>query len=165
MALAAPAMAVFQIAVGKDDVGRLAAQLQRHFLQVPGGGLQNQLADFRRAGEGDFVHVGMRRQGRAGGFAIARDDVHHSIGNAGLLNQFAQTQAGKRRLLRRLQHHGAARSQRRPQLPGRHQQREIPRNDLAHHAHRLAQRVGQELGAGMEIGMVLPSILVAQPAM
>jgi hypothetical protein len=29
----------------------------------------------------------------------------------------------------------------RPELPGRHQQREVPRNDLPHDAERLAQRV------------------------
>ena len=90
----------------------------------------------------------MRGQGGARGFAIARDDVHDSVGNSCFLNQFAQAQAGQRRLLRRLDHYAASRSQRRAQLPGRHQQGEIPRNDLADHAHRLAQGVSQELGAG-----------------
>ena len=153
-----------QIAVAKNDVGRFAAQFERHFLQIAGSRLKDQFADFGGTGEGDFVDIRMRGQGGARGFAIARDDVHDAVGNSGLLNQFAQPQAGERRLLRRLDHHRASRSQRRAQLPGRHQQREIPRNDLADHAHRLAQGVGQKLGPA-EIGIVLPSILVAQPAM
>ena len=153
-----------QIAVAENDVGRFAAQLQRHFLEVPGGGLKNQFADFRGTGESHFVDVRMRRQGGARGFAIARDDVHHSVGNAGLQNQLAQPQASERGLFGRLDHHGASRSQRRSQLPGRHQQREVPRDDLTDHADRLAQSVGQKL-VPAEIGMVLPSILVAQPAM
>ena len=84
------------------------------------------------------------------------------------MTQLAQPQTRQRRFFRHLQHDGAAGGQRRPQLPGRHQQREIPRNDLADHADRLGPRVRQIFGArrtGPEIGMVLPSILVAQPAM
>ena len=38
--------------------------------------------------------------------------------------------------------------QRRAELPRGHQQREIPRDDLAAHAHRLAQRVGVPVRAG-----------------
>ena len=84
-----------QVAVVENDVGRFAAQLERHFLQIAGRGLQNQLADFGRAGEGDFVHVRMRGQRSAGSFAIARDDVHDAVGDSGFLNQFAQAQRRK----------------------------------------------------------------------
>jgi hypothetical protein len=61
------------------------------------------------------------------------------------LNQFAEAQAGKRSLLRRLDDHGASRGQCRSQLPGRHQQREVPRDDLTDYSNRLAQGVGQKL--------------------
>ena len=138
MALAAPGMAASTSASSENDVGRFAAQFERNFLQIAGSGLQDQLADFRRTGEGDFVHVGMRRQRGAGRFAVARHDVHHAVGNAGFLNQFAQQKRGERSLLGGLQHDRAARGQRRAQLPRRHQQREIPRNDLPDHADGLA---------------------------
>ena len=49
-------------------------------------------------------------------------------------------QRGDRSLLGRLQHAGATRGQRRRQLPGRHQQRIIPRNDLARDADRFLER-------------------------
>ena len=107
----------------------------------------------------------MRRQRRAGGFAVARHDIHHAIGKACFLNQFAEAQRRKRRLLRGLQHNGAACRQRRRQFPGRHQQRKIPGNDLADDADRLAHGVRKKLPCGApENGMVLPSILVAHPA-
>ena len=51
-------------------------------------------------------------------------------------------------MLGRLQHNGAARRQGRAQLPGRHQQRKIPGNDLANHANRLPGRIAEELAAG-----------------
>ena len=155
-----------QIGVVENDVGRFAAQFERDLLQIARGGLHDQLAHFGRAGERDLIDVRMRGQRGAGGFAETRHDIHHAVGNAGFLNQFAQAQRGERRLLGGLQHHGAAGRQRRAELPGGHQQREIPGNDLADHADRLAQRVGQKLRRlAAEIGIVLPSILVAQPAM
>ena len=63
-------------------------------------------------------------------------------GKPGFLDQFAEAQRRERRLLGRLQHDGAAGRQRRRQLPGRHHQREVPGDDLADDADRLAQRVG-----------------------
>ena len=130
------------VGIGKHDRRRLAAKFQRHLLQVAGRRLHDQLADFRRTGERHLVHVGMRRQRCAGGFAEAGDDVHHAWRKADLLNQSAKPHRRQWRLLGRLQHDRAARRQRRRQLPGRHHQREIPRNDLADHADRLAQRIG-----------------------
>ena len=63
-------------------------------------------------------------------------------GTPGLGDQLAQPHRGQRGLLGRLEHHAVPRRQRRAELPGRHQQREVPRDDLADHADRLAQRVG-----------------------
>ena len=57
----------------------------------------------------------------------------------------AEPQRRERRLLRRLEHDGAAGRERRRELPGRHHQRRVPRNDLPDHADRLAQRIGVEI--------------------
>ena len=135
-----------EIGVLQDDVRRLAAELERDLLQVIGCGLNDELADLRRAGERHLVDPRMRRQCRAGGFAETGDDVHHPVGKSRLLDQFAEPQRGERRLLGRLQNHGAAGGERRPEFPCRHQQGEVPRDDLAHHTNRLTQRVGVELG-------------------
>ncbi len=52
--------------------------------------------------------------------------------------------AVERRLLRGLEHDRAAGGQRRPDLPDRHQQREVPGDDLGADADRLASRVTED---------------------
>jgi ParB family chromosome partitioning protein len=80
----------------------------------------------------------------AGLAAEARHDVDHARREAGLVEQVAQVQRRQRRLLGRFQDHRVAGGQCRRQLHHRHEQREVPRHDLADDADRLAQRVGQE---------------------
>ena len=72
---------------------------------------------------------------------------------------------GQRSLLGRLQNHGVAASQRGSELPGRHQQREIPRDDLPANADRLTQRVVEERGVrriGLAVNLGDPSAVVAE---
>src|SRR5690606_29213576 len=81
----------------------------------------------------------------------------------------AQTDGRKRRLLRRLEHHGAARRQRRPELGRGHRQREVPRHDLPDHADRLAQHVAEPLArrrnlVGLALDLGRPAGLIAQLA-
>ena len=83
----------------------------------------------------------MGHRGGTGG-AVAGDDVDHPRRKVGVLQHLGQQQRGQRRGLRRLQHDGVAGGQGGGQLPGRHQQREVPGDDLAHDAHR------PRLGAG-----------------
>ncbi len=77
---------------------------------------------------------------RAGGVARAGDDVDHAGRQAGVGEAGRQRERGQRRLFRRLQHRRAAGADRRRELPRRHQQRVVPRDDLAGDADRLAQR-------------------------
>ena len=60
-------------------------------------------------------------------------------------HQLAEVERRQRRLLGGLEHDRAAAGQRRGELPRRHQQREVPGDDLADDADRLAQRVGEVL--------------------
>ncbi len=115
------------IGIFQHDVGRFPAEFQGNFFQIAGSGLQDQFADFRGTREGNFIDVRMGRQGSARRLSIARHDIHHAVGNAGFLNQFAKQKGGERRLFRGLQHDRAAGRESRAKFPGRHQQREIPR--------------------------------------
>jgi hypothetical protein len=45
----------FDVGVGKDDGRRLAAELQRALLEIPGGSLDDEPSNLRRSGERDFV--------------------------------------------------------------------------------------------------------------
>src|ERR1700743_1240893 len=118
------------VGIGKSDVWALAAQLQRYALEVGlGRSFHNQVADFGRSGKGDLVHVHVACKRSTGGGAVAGKNVDHSRREAGFKNQFANAQSGKRRLLGGFQDDGVAGSQRGCQLPGLHEQREVPRND------------------------------------
>ena len=140
-------MARLEVGVGEDDVRRLAAELERDLLQVARRGLHDQLADLGRAGERDLSTSGCAPAPRPR-LAVAGDDVDHARREARFLHQLAEPQRRQRRLLGRLEHDRAAGRQRRAELPRRHQQREVPRDDLADHADRLAQRVGEERRPG-----------------
>jgi hypothetical protein len=64
-----------EIGVRKYHVGRFAPELQRHTLEVTGRCLDDLLAGEMRSGERDLVNIGMARQRRAGGFAVARNHI------------------------------------------------------------------------------------------
>ena len=81
-----------EIGVLEDDVGRLAAELERQALAGAGGGLADDLADFGRAGEGDLVDIGVIDD-RGAGVALAGDDVDDALGQAGLLARSRRTAA------------------------------------------------------------------------
>jgi hypothetical protein len=73
--------------------------------------------------------------------------------------------AGERRLLGRLHHDRAAGRQRRAPLPRHHHDREVPGDDLARHADRLAPRGAEVVatdGDGLAVDLVGPPGVVAQ---
>jgi ParB family chromosome partitioning protein len=72
----------------------------------------------------------------AAGVAGAGDDVDDARRQVGLLADLGEEQRGQRRGLGRLEHDGVAAGQRRGDLPGEHEQREVPRDDLADDAER-----------------------------
>ena len=134
-------------------------------LERVGGGLLDDLGGIDVAGEGDLVDVGMDDQRRAGRLAEAVDDVDDARREAGLEGQLGHAQGGQRRLLGGLHDDGVAAGQGRAPLPGQHQQREVPGDDLADDADRLPQRVGQEVAAdrdGAALDLVGPAGVVAQ---
>ena len=139
-----------EIGVGKHDVGRLAAKLQRHALEIAGRGPDNRLARDVRAGKGDLVDVGMRGERRTGGLAIARHDVDDAGRHAGFHCKLGQPQRSEGRLFRRLEHHGAAGCDRRADLPDGGGQRAVPGNDRADDADGFLQRVGKDF-AGQRV--------------
>src|SRR6185312_1217437 len=120
------------------DVGRLAAELEAYLLQVSGRCLDDQLPDLGRARERDLVDVIVRLQ-RGARVAEAGDDVDDAVWEPSLLQQLAEAERRQRRLLRRLEYHGASAREHWPELPRGHQQREVPRDDLTNDADRLAQ--------------------------
>jgi hypothetical protein len=77
---------------------------------------------------------------RLAGPARAGDDVDHTRREVGLLADLREQQRRERRRLRRLQHHGVPARQGGRDLPGEHEQREVPRDHLAGDTERLRVR-------------------------
>ena len=92
------------------------------------------------AGEGNLGNTLAGGQGLAGLDAVAVNNVQHARRQQ-VTNDFHQYQDAGRRLLGRLQHGAVTRSQTGAQFPGRHQNREVPWNDLANDTQRLMEMV------------------------
>ena len=77
---------------------------------------------------------------------IAGEDVEHALRHAGLFGERDQRQRRQRRFIGGLEHHGAARGERRRDFAGDHRAREIPRRDGAADADRLLDREQPRIG-------------------
>ncbi len=98
------------------------------------------------AGEGDLVHVRVLDE-RCAGAAVARHDVEHAGRQPRLVRQLREAERRERRELRGLEHHRVSGRERRRDLPRQHQQREVPRDDLADDAHGAVARRTRSSGA------------------
>ena len=142
--------------VGKENVGRLAAKLQRGRDQVAGCGLRDQAACGGRTGEGNLGNALAGGQRHAGFASVPIDDVEHTS-RQDVGNQLGQQQDGDRCGFCWLEHYAVAGAEGGRQFPGGHQDGEVPGNDLADHAqgfvevirHGITVKVGQSpfLGA------------------
>ena len=125
------------IGVLEHDEGRLAAELERQLLACSRGRLADGAADLGRAGEGDLVDALLgdeRRPGRA----VSGDDVDDARRQPRLDADFGEGERGQRRIFGGLQNDRVARGERGGDLPGEHEKREVPRDDLPADADRHA---------------------------
>ena len=74
-----------EIGVVEDDRGALAAELERDPFHRVGGGPHDRPSGRGRTGEGDFAHIGVRGECRAGHRTEAVDDVDDARGQIGLV--------------------------------------------------------------------------------
>ena len=127
------------LGIGEDDVGGLAAQFERRGDELFGGGFRHNPTDAGRAGEGQLGDLRMVEDRLPGHGTSARDNVDHA-GRQHLGEDLGEFEDRDRRHLGRLDDHRVARRDRRRDLPGRHQQREVPGNDLPDDADRFVDR-------------------------
>jgi len=124
----------------EDYVRRLAAKLQGQPLAAARERALDELADLGRAGERHLLDAWMRNQQRPG-LAGTGDDVDDPSGKLRLLADLSEQQGGQRGRFSGLEHNGVARGQCRRDLPGQHQQGEVPRDHLARHSQRARSPV------------------------
>ncbi len=144
-----------EIGVIEHDERRVAAEFEAELLHADRGLPIKNLAHFGRAGETDHAHRRMLAQHLADGSGLTGQHVEHTLREAGLLGQRSQRQRGQRGFGGGLEHHGAARGQRRRNLAGDHGAGEIPGRDGAGHPDRLADcqqtRIAARRGNGLAI--------------
>src|SRR5699024_9626224 len=95
----------------------------------------------RLPGECDLVDLIVGGERLAGFGTETVDDVHDTFGNE-VSDELHQVQDGRWCLFRWFQYDGVARSKRRCEFPCRHEQREVPRDDLSDDTERLMVVVG-----------------------
>ena len=142
--------------VVEEDVGALAAEFQGDRDQVLAGVLADQAAGGGFAGEGDLADPGAGGERLAGLDAEAVDHVDDA-GRQQVADELHQHQDRGRGLLGRLEDDGVAGGERGGELPDGHEDREVPRDDLADDAERLVEVVGG--GVVVELGQ--PALLGA----
>ncbi len=72
--------------------------------------------------------------------AVSGDDVDHAGGQPSFLTKLSECERRERSEFGRLQNDRVSRGQRRRNFPRQHEQRKIPRNDLANHSTRFMLR-------------------------
>src|SRR5699024_1313240 len=98
----------------------------------------------RLTGECHLADALVRGQGLARLGAEAVDDVEDS-GREQITDEFGEDEDRRRGLLGRFEDDAVAGGERRGQLPGGHEQGEVPRNDLSDHAEGLLDRKSTRL--------------------
>ncbi|KEK17511.1 hypothetical protein BAGA_09795, partial [Bacillus gaemokensis] len=119
----------FDIGIVEHDEGRVAAQFQRHFLQVVAAGRRQPLAHGGRARERELADARIAGEALADLLGIAGHHLEDAGRDAGLARVVEHSVGRQRRQLGRLDDHGAAGRQRGGDLAGDHHEREIPGRD------------------------------------
>src|SRR5215813_5752405 len=89
----------------------------------------------------------MRGECSTRGFTIAGHDIDHALGKSSFCNQLSQQQHRKWSLFGGFQNNAASCGECRSKLPRGHEQGEVPRDNLADYADRLATSIRKILGA------------------
>lgn len=163
-----PGDGVVDIGVIEDNVGRLTTQLEGDLLQVGlGGSLQDGAANQGRTSESNLVNIHVAGDSGTSNTAKAGDDVNDTGREASLNNQLGGVETRQRSLLSGLNDNGVTGGDGGTNLPGPHQDGEVPGDNLTANTDGLVAGVGESLGVGVDsltVDLVGPATVVAQAA-
>ena len=139
----------------RSHVGRVvAAQFQASADETVGRGTLNRMPALDRAGEGDEADA--RVANHALGVGVREvQNLHYSLGKAGLAEAGGELFRAQRRLGRMFQDHGVARHERRHDAVYGDQVWIVPRGDRQHDAERLATDEARETSLWPNIDIAL----------
>jgi hypothetical protein len=126
-----------EVGIVEHDKGRVAAELERDFLDSSSALGHQDLADGRRSGERDLPDGWIRRQLGADLLGRSRDNVQHAGWEAGPVGEDGQRKRGERGLGSGFHDGGAPSGNGWPDLAGDHGEGEVPRRNAANHPDRL----------------------------
>ena len=115
-----------QVDVVEQHGRRLPAQLEAEALELLAADGADLLAGHRRTGERHLVDAGVANEVLAH-LAAGGHHAQHALGQAGLFEELGQPEGVERCLGDGLEHHRAARHQRRGELGGGDEERHVPR--------------------------------------
>jgi hypothetical protein len=124
-------------------------------------------ADSGGARERNLVDLHVLCDRSASSRAIAAQDVDDAGGEACFLDELGDVEGGQGGLFAGFENSHTASGKARTELPCKHEQREVPRDDLAADADRLVISHGQEVavdGNNFAFDLVRPAGVVAQAA-
>lgn len=163
-----PVNGLLDIGVVEDNVGGLATKLEGNLLQVGlGGSLHDGAADNGRASEGDLVDVHVGGDGGTSNPAETRDDVENTRGETSLLDELSKHESRKRSLLSGLHDNSVTGGEGGADLPGKHEKREVPGDNLTANTERLLPGVVEGVGGnidGLALDLIGPTAVVADGA-
>lgn len=163
-----PRDGVVDIGIVEDNVGGLATQLKGDLLQVTlGSSLEDHTADKGGASESDLVNVHVAGDSGTGGATETGDDVDDTRREASLDNELGSIQTRQRSLLGSLDDDGVTGSDSGTDLPGPHENGEVPGDDLTADTNRLMAGVREGLVVlvdGLTDNLVGPATVVAEAA-
>ena len=126
-----PGNGILDVGVIKDDIRAFASELQGDLLQVrSGGGLHDLTTNDGATGKGDLVDVHVGGQSGTGNLSESGNDVDYTWREASLLDELSGVQGSERSLLGGLDDHGVTGGDGGANLPGEHEQWEVPWDDL-----------------------------------
>ena len=151
----------FDIGGVADDVGRLTAELECDWFEIPPGGSCDRATGAGAAGETDHVDTGMVDQCITGDLTAAVDQIHHARWQPGFVEDLDHAQHRERCVFRGLQHAGITEGNASCDSHRGERERGIPRGDAACDTTRLAGdvsdvafalRVGLTVGGACDLG-------------
>ena len=162
MPATAPFTGIIEISIVKDDIGRLASELQRYPLECFCGGLIDGPAACLSARKSNALDKRMIHQSLAGFPADPGNDVDDAWGEARLFEKLCEIEHRRGRVFGGFDHDGVPCSQRRCKLSNNRQnQRRIPGGDGGDNAYGLIADVVHH--PGRSAGVTEPSTLSASP--
>lgn len=157
---ASPRDGLINVRIVEDDVGRLSSELESDVLEVGrSSGLHDVSTDESRSSESDLQDLHVGSDGVSDGQSVTVDDVENTLGKTGFEGESGDSESSERSHLGGLEDDTVSSSKGGSELPGEHENGEVPGNDLSNNTDGLVSGVSHLRGVDVDD---LSSVLVSE---